>query len=70
MPLVGLAARLLSTPALDRLTKEEAMTDTLNKGRRDFLTVASVGGTVATLGVLGISEAMAAGIAADRKSVV
>ena len=36
------------------------MTDTLNKGRRDFLTVASVGGAVATLGVLGISEAMAA----------
>ena len=42
------------------------MTDTLNKGRRDFLTVASVGGAVATLGVLGISEAMAAGVAAGR----
>src|SRR3981189_1424138 len=53
-------------PALDRLTKEEAMTDALNKGRRDFLTVASVGGAVATLGVLGIGEAMAAGIAAGR----
>ncbi|MEA2805460.1 MAG: ribose transport system substrate-binding protein, partial [Rhodospirillaceae bacterium] len=42
------------------------MTDTLNKGRRDFLTVASVGGAIATLGVLGISEAMAAGVAAGR----
>ena len=42
------------------------MTDTLNKGRRDFLTVASVGGAVATLGVLGISQAMAAGVAAGR----
>ena len=42
------------------------MTDTLNKGRRDFLTVASVGGAVATLGVLGISPAMAAGVAAGR----
>src|SRR6202047_4404699 len=42
------------------------MTDTLNKGRRVFLTGASVGGAVATLGVLGISEAMAAGIAAGR----
>jgi ribose transport system substrate-binding protein len=48
------------------LTKEEAMTDTLNKGRRDFLTVASIGGAVATLGVLGIGEAMAAGVAAGR----
>ena len=42
------------------------MTDTLNKGRRDFLTVASVGGAVAALGVLGANEAMAAGIAAGR----
>src|SRR5258708_4801424 len=42
------------------------MTDTLNKGRRDFLTVASVGGAVATLGVLGIGEAMAAGVPAGR----
>jgi hypothetical protein len=66
LPLVRLAARLSSTPAIDRLTKEEAMTDTLNKGRRDFLTVASVGGAVATLGVLGISEAMAACLAAGR----
>ena len=42
------------------------MTDTLDKGRRDFLTVASVGGAVAALGVLGISAAMAAGVAAGR----
>ena len=42
------------------------MTDKLDKGRRDFFTVASVGGAVAALGVLGINEAMAAGVAAGR----
>jgi ribose transport system substrate-binding protein len=53
-------------PAHDRSTKEEAMTDTVDKGRRDFLGVASAGGAAAALGVFGINPAMAAGTAAGR----
>src|SRR5689334_14191120 len=54
-------------PACDRLTKEEeAMTDSSNTSRRDFLSVASVGGAAAALGVFGIGPAMAAGVAAGR----
>jgi ribose transport system substrate-binding protein len=66
LPLSILAAKLWSTPAGDRLTKEETMTDTFHKGRRDFLSVASAGGAAAALGVFGIDPVMAAGIAAGR----
>ena len=41
------------------------MTDTFDRTRRDFLTVATVGGAVATLGMLGAGPAMA-GVAAGR----
>jgi ABC-type sugar transport system substrate-binding protein len=41
------------------------MTDTFDRTRRDFLTVATAGGAVATLGMLGAGPALA-GIAAGR----
>ncbi len=41
------------------------MTDTFGRTRRDFLTVATVGGAAATLGMIGINPAMA-GVAAGR----
>jgi ribose transport system substrate-binding protein len=42
------------------------MTDTTSRTRRDFLTVATAGGAAATLGVMGLSQAMAAGVPAGR----
>ncbi len=36
---------------------EEAMTDTFDRTRRDFLTVATVGGAAATLGMIGVNPA-------------
>src|SRR5215475_15444737 len=42
------------------------MTGTLSRTRRDFLTVATTGGAVAALGMVGIKEAMAAGVPAGR----
>ena len=41
------------------------MTDTFNRTRRDLLTVATVGGAVATLGMIGVNPALA-GVAAGR----
>ena len=41
------------------------MTDTFDRTRRDFLTVATVGGAAATLGMIGVNPAMA-GVAAGR----
>ncbi|HKH66641.1 MAG TPA: ABC transporter substrate-binding protein, partial [Reyranella sp.] len=41
------------------------MTDTFDRTRRDFLTVATAGGAVATLGMLGAGPALA-GVAAGR----
>ena len=45
------------------------MTDTFDRTRRDFLTVATAGGAVATLGMLGAGPALAASRRADRISL-
>ncbi len=42
------------------------MTKTFDRTRRDLLTVATVGGAAAALGVIGVSPAMAAGVPAGR----
>jgi ribose transport system substrate-binding protein len=65
LPLLSVAARLERISAFDRFTTEEAMTDAFDRTRRDFLTVATAGGAVATLGMLGAGPALA-GVAAGR----